>query len=477
MISRLIRLLGPRKLLCLAFDSLAFLLGIFCALAVGQPTLSAKGIIENAPIYLAASVVALISFRYQTLYKIRVMYSNLRQIIILSRNFLSTFLTLLVLYFFFEPHQLGTGVRINIALFVFFSYGFVVLNRFVVLRLIVRGIKPPQTTLKNSLAVGAGKLGCSAARTLQRHPELGYNLVAFVDDNAELLGRRIEGVEVCGSIDDIQMVAAEHEVEEIFLTINDIDHEDFFGIIERCKNLKCPINVVSDHFDVVEQKVDDFEFDELRFVTMFTRPNSVYQTTIKRVLDVIIATIIVVILSPVFLVVALLIKLTSKGPVLYVPESIGRDGKPFRFYKFRSMYNNVSNESHRQLMEDFISGRKQDGMKLQGDSRITPVGRFIRKYSIDEFPQLLNVIKGDMSLVGPRPSTQYEYDQMEKWHKRRYAVLPGMTGLWQVSGRSVVSFKDMVMMDIYYVENCSFWLDVGIFLKTFGVVIFGEGGH
>ena len=298
-----------------------------------------------------------------------------------------------------------------------------------------------------------------------------------MDDNEQLHREKMEGVEVCGSICNLETIVLEKDVEEIFITINDIDHEYLFDIIEKCKVVNCPINVVSNHFDVVERKVNQAEFDELRFITMFPRPNSLYQIAIKRIIDVIFASTIVVLLSPGLLLLALLIKLTSKGPVLYVPEVIGYDGKPFHFYKFRSMFANVSDKSHRELIVEFISGKKKDGMKLQDDPRITPIGRIIRKYSLDELPQLLNVIKGDMSLVGPRPSTQYEYGQMESWHKRRYAILPGMTGLWQVSGRSEVSFKDMIMMDIYYVENCSFWLDLEILFKTVGVVIFGEGGH
>jgi undecaprenyl-phosphate galactose phosphotransferase len=238
-----------------------------------------------------------------------------------------------------------------------------------------------------------------------------------------------------------------------------------------------PVNVVSNHFSVVEEKIEQSEFDEVQFVSLVPKANNFYRLFIKRAMDLLIATVILVLLSPILFTVAILIKLTSNGPVFYVPTSIGKDGKPFRFYKFRSMYNAVSDHSHRRLIADFISGKKKDGKKLQNDPRVTPIGKLIRKYSLDEFPQLINVLKGEMSLVGPRPSTQYEYDLMGCWHKKRYSVLPGMTGLWQVNGRSEVSFADMVMMDIYYVENCSFWFDIVILLKTIRVVIFGKGGY
>jgi undecaprenyl-phosphate galactose phosphotransferase len=193
-------------------------------------------------------------------------------------------------------------------------------------------------------------------------------------------------------------------------------------------------------------------------------------------MDLVLTVILLVVLSPMLLLIALLIKLTSRGPVLYSPTSIGRHGKPFTFYKFRSMHANVSHDTHKKLVADFIRG-KVVGAKLRKDPRVTKIGRFLRKYSLDEFPQLFNVLKGDMSLVGPRPSTQYEYDMMEAWHRRRFEVLPGITGLWQVSGRAEVSHNDMVMMDLYYIENCSLWSDIVILFKTVAVVLKGKGGH
>ena len=477
MIAHTLRKLGPRKILCLLLDLCSFLIGAHVASLIGGHTYTFDEFTKESSLFLGAIIFTLVSFRYHNLYKNRIVYSNLRQIMLLWRNFVFTFLAVLVLQFFFRPQQLQPNFRVHVAAFVFVSYALVVFHRFLLFRMLTKGVQPSQLSLKNAVAIGAGGLGASTARKLKNHLELGYNLVGFIDDDEQLHNVTVEGVEVCGGIRDLPTVTLQKDVEEIFITINDIDHEDLFDIIEKCKGVDCPINVVSNHFDVVERKVNQAEFDELRFVTMFPRPNSLYQTTIKRILDVVCASLIVLVLSPVLLFIAFLIKLTSKGPVLYVPMTIGKDGNEFRFHKFRSMYDNVSDRTHRALIEDFISGKKKDGMKLQGDSRITAIGKFIRKYSLDEFPQLLNVIKGEMSLVGPRPSTRYEYDQMENWHKRRYAVLPGMTGLWQVSGRSEVSFKDMIMMDIYYVENCSFWLDVDILMKTVRVVFSGVGGH
>ena len=329
MMPRIIRKLGPRKLLCLSLDALSFLIAIYFVVRQGKDSLSVKEFLESSPLFLGTALLTLFSFRRQNLYKIRIMYSNLRQIMILSKNVVSTFLTLLVLQFFFTPHEIQTGLRIHFALFVCLSFALVGFNRFVVFRLITKGIKPSEVSLKIAVAIGAGRLGVSTARTLKKNRELGYNLVGFVDDKKELHGEKVEGVEVCGKIDDLEKIVLEHDVEEIFITINDIDHEDLFGIIERCKNVRCPINVVSDHFDVVERKVNEAEFDELRFVTMFPRPDSLYQTTLKRFLDLVFGFLIAVLISPLLLVLALLVKMTSKGPSFTCPRQLERTERRF----------------------------------------------------------------------------------------------------------------------------------------------------
>ena len=477
MISRFIRRHGWRKLGCLMLDMLSFVGGGYCAYALAGIEGPGESMIYKSMLLAVTSLLTVFLFRYHNLYKLRMLNSPLRQLIPLLKSSIFTFLTVLVVYFVFRPDEVQAYSRLFVITFVTASYCFIAFGRFVIVRFFIRGILSTDSSRKNVIAVGAGRLGANTAAKLKSKRELGYHLVGFVDDNEKLRKRNIGGAAVLGSIDDLPEIVGVHDVDEIFITINEIDHEDLFDIIQKCKKSGCPVNVVSNHFHVVERKINKGEFDELRFVTMYSKLNSYYVNSMKPMLDVVLAAIILILMSPFFMILALLIKLSSKGPVLYVPLSIGKDGKPFRFYKFRSMYQDVSDESHKELIEQFISGKKKDGMKLQDDPRITPIGRLIRKFSLDEFAQLFNVLQGDMSLVGPRPSTQYEYDLMEKWHKRRYEIMPGMTGLWQVSGRSEVSFKDMVMMDIYYLENCSFWLDVEIMLKTIKVVIFGKGGH
>ena len=208
---------------------------------------------------------------------------------------------------------------------------------------------------------------------------------------------------------------------------------------------------------------------------------------LKRTIDIVLSLLALAILSPVFGVIALLVKLTSEGPVLFRQKRVGQYGTPFTFLKFRSMYSNNDSKIHQEYVAKFIAGRgnlkQPDGSsagayKLTNDPRVTPLGRFLRKTSLDELPQLLNVIKGEMSLVGPRPPVPYEFEKYHVWHRRRVVELrPGITGLWQVSGRSKTTFDDMVRLDLKYARLWSVWLDLKILAKTPAAVLSGEGAH
>jgi exopolysaccharide biosynthesis polyprenyl glycosylphosphotransferase len=208
---------------------------------------------------------------------------------------------------------------------------------------------------------------------------------------------------------------------------------------------------------------------------------------IKRIIDVIGSLIGLAIFSPLFLVFGLAIKLTSEGPVLFKQERLGLYGKRFIFLKFRSMYANCDQTIHQNYIKGWINGKKsaprseREGeivtYKMIDDHRITPFGRFLRKTSLDELPQFINVLKGEMSLVGPRPDMPYAYDLYDIWHRRRQLVKPGVTGLWQVKGRSSTDFDEMVRLDLKYIKTWSLWLDIKILIQTFRAVLSGKGAY
>ncbi len=200
----------------------------------------------------------------------------------------------------------------------------------------------------------------------------------------------------------------------------------------------------------------------------------------KRVVDLVLSAMALLILSPVLAVLALLIKLHSAGPVIFRQTRVGKDGRPFTFLKFRSMCHNADVSIHRDHVAALIAGHDQapangKSAKLERDPRITGLGRILRKTSIDELPQLINVLRGDMSLVGPRPAIPYEVELYQEWHKQRLKVSPGITGWWQVRGRNLVSFDDAVAMDLYYIEHLSLGMDLKILLMTPFAVLKGKG--
>lgn len=216
------------------------------------------------------------------------------------------------------------------------------------------------------------------------------------------------------------------------------------------------------------------------------RRRSWFEKAVKRSIDVVVSLLVLVIGFPFFLAIAILIKITSKGPVFFKQVRVGRDGAYFVLYKFRTMREGHDDTAHREFTRNFINGNgahaslDQNGdnvFKLTDDPRITGVGNFLRRVSLDELPQFINILKGEMTIVGPRPCLPYEYECYKDWHKQRVKVKPGLTGLWQVKGRSKVSFDEMVRLDLYYIEYWTLMMDVKIMLNTLPVMLAGTGGY
>lgn len=199
---------------------------------------------------------------------------------------------------------------------------------------------------------------------------------------------------------------------------------------------------------------------------------SSYFTLLKPVVDYLLAAILLIFTSPLFLIFAIGIKSYSPGPIFYYQKRIGKDGKPFRMIKFRSMRVNADTSPHKEYVQALIKQNTRprdlgrETLKLQADPRVTGLGKILRSFGLDELPQLINVLKGEMSIVGPRPSLDYEVEVYEEWHKQRLAVLPGITGVWQVTAHNSVSFDEMVQIDLAYIQKANLWLDLKVMLLT-----------
>jgi exopolysaccharide biosynthesis polyprenyl glycosylphosphotransferase len=267
----------------------------------------------------------------------------------------------------------------------------------------------------------------------------------------------------------------ETEVRNVILTgAEHLDDEAFLDLLRSVRLRKVSLRVVPGAVTLLKTRPVLSEYTGVPlFEIGYPRLDNT-QRSLKRLLDVTGSLLGLILLSPLLLSVALAVKLTSPGPVLFKQKRIGADEKPFICYMFRSMYQDAEARQ-----EELEAMNEADGavFKIKNDPRITPVGRFIRRWSIDELPQLINVLKGEMSLVGPRPLPVRDFERMSEMHKERLAAIPGMSGYWQISGRSNLSFEDMVRLDLYYIENWSLSFDIKIILKTLGTVLKREGAY
>jgi len=334
------------------------------------------------------------------------------------------------------------------------------------------------------LLVGAGDSGKMIAANLLTDRKFGLELVGFVDDHIDAGTKVYRSYIVLGNSDEIKDIVDIYNVHEIIICVSATTHEGLIQLVQKCKATNKSVQVYSDLYEVVSQKVQVERYSEFPMVRIGRFHSEDSYRIIKRIIDILGSLIGLILFSPIFLLAAVAIKLDSPGPIFFRQTRLGRHGKKFQFFKFRTMYLNADERVHKAYLKQYIKNGKKaenggtDGVfKLVNDKRITPVGRFLRRASFDEFPQLFNVLKGDMSLVGPRPCLPYEYEEYNPWHKERMKVLPGLTGLWQVSGRSAVAFDDMVVLDLYYIENMSPWFDMQLILKTIPVVLKGSGGH
>jgi exopolysaccharide biosynthesis polyprenyl glycosylphosphotransferase len=309
-------------------------------------------------------------------------------------------------------------------------------------------------------------------------PDNPYELGGILTRGGPLL----EGVRRLGEIGDLGRVLTRHQFDRVVLIRGDLGREELLSSIDCCLRHQVAWVVVPDLFELF---LDRLHLDDLvGFPVIGPSGSNIVglNRVIKRAVDLLVALVLIVLLSPLMAVVALLIKLSSRGPVLFVQERVGHNGQIFNFYKFRSMIVDGAENGHRETMARVIGENKpveQHGQapvfKLKDDPRTTPVGRCMRRFSLDELPQLFNVVKGDMSLIGPRPPIPYEVALYRERHRRRLEAQPGITGLWQVSGRNRLSFEDMVSLDIHYIENWSLSLDIRIAFKTIWAVLFSRG--
>ncbi len=320
---------------------------------------------------------------------------------------------------------------------------------------------------RNVLIAGTGRPALAMAAAVERAPYLGLELVGFLDDGAGEAGP------VLGSLAELETAARQRFVDELLIAVPPGDPR-FAALVERGLRLGLGVKITPDVLGAGSERMRVSYLGDTPMLEYQAKGLHGADLLLKRGFDILVSGLGLVLLFPLLLLLAVLVRLDSPGPVFYVSERCGRKGKAFRFYKFRSMRPGAEEE-----LEKLRHLNETDGpvFKIRRDPRVTRTGRLLRRLSLDELPQLWNILKGDMSLVGPRPPTPEEVAKYEDWQLRRLEIRPGLTCLWQIGGRSDLSFAEWMKLDLFYLDNWSFWLDLKIILKTVFVVLRGQGAY
>ncbi len=433
--------------------------------------------IEQGVFIFLFSIIVLVILKSLNLYKLNVLFDFSEHLLNLSICAIISTILLASLAFFLKFLSISES-RLVIALFFPVSLVIFFLYRVIIFIPLYRFLAKRELFTEKVVIVGGGDVAKMLAANLEFNKSYGLSIVGFIDDNVSTDTVIFHGKRVLGRVDSINEIVKSLNVQEIIICTEDTTIEKFLDILDICINTNARVKVASPFYGIVK-KINSETYGSIEVVEINKQHSISQYALIKRIFDIVLSLIGIIILLPVMSFIAIAIYIDSGRPVIFSQIRIGKNGKPFKFYKFRSMYQAREEKDRIQKVREFIKmGKKPSSTttKIVDVNRITRVGKFIRKTSLDELPQLFNVIKGDMSLVGPRPCLPYEWEEYKPWHRRRLSTTPGCTGVWQVSGRSEVSFDDMVIMDLYYIQSQSLFFDLKIILKTFPVMLFGKGG-
>jgi exopolysaccharide biosynthesis polyprenyl glycosylphosphotransferase len=348
-----------------------------------------------------------------------------------------------------------------------------VLSRLVLRYLLVQ-FRLKGRNLRHMIIVGTNARAISFAKKVEKRPDLGYRILGFVDEGPGTRAFQGSGYSLVAQVGEFHRFVTDNVVDEVVigLPMKSCYHQSSL-IVSLCEEQGIIVRFLPDIFDLKRGPEQGGPVGDPAVVTIHVGQMTGFSIALKRLMDVALSSLVLLLFSPVFGLVALVIKKTSRGPVFFVQERVGLNKRRFRLYKFRTM---VADAEKRIAELEHLNEVDGPAFKIKNDPRITPVGRFLRKTSIDELPQLLNVLKGDMSLVGPRPLPFRDYEGFDvDWHRRRFSVRPGITCLWQANGRSNVSFDHWMELDMQYIDEWSLGLDVKILVMTIPAVLRGSG--
>jgi len=378
-------------------------------------------------------------------------------------------LLIMVVLFAFKAGEIS---RLFIAIFGAVSFCLLVLER-LVLRNVAHSGRRSGFNYRSIIIVGTGRRARQLAQVIQGNKHWGLKLIGFVSDQSEIKIEKLMGFPVLGSVSDLAEMLPRYVIDELIFTVSRKRLEELEDLFLLCEEQGVRTRVAINFFPHMIAKVHLDDLQGIPLLTFTTTPNDEVLLLAKRFFDVFVSLSLLMFLSPLLIAILLLIKVTSPGPIFFRQIRVGLNGRRFTLYKFRSMLKNA---------EDLKSGVEHlnemasPAFKIKDDPRATRIGRVLRRTSFDEIPQLYNVLRGDMSIVGPRPPLPLEVDKYERWQRRRLSMKPGLTCIWQINGRNKIKdFKKWMEMDLHYIDNWSLKLDLKIFVKTIIVVLAGRG--
>ena len=361
-----------------------------------------------------------------------------------------------------------------------------------ILRMIQVHLRDRGINLIPTLVVGTNSEARQTIAELSARRYLGYRVLGLVgsDVDRDITSSDLDNgdsIPVIGHVDQLAEHITRYRIQEVIITDNSLENEKLFdAMMQVGRGQRVEFRFAPSLFNVLPKKTSIEQIGVLPMVRLFREPLSDVQRFLKRLSDISIAVMAIVLSTPLWVLAAILVKSSSKGPILFKQERVGMDGRVFLCLKFRTMFVDSTDDIHKEAYRKNIQGKKEANSgsesspvygKVRNDPRITKFGKWLRMASIDELPQLLNVLRGDMSIVGPRPPIPYEVEEYDIKHRKRLDMKPGITGLWQVSGRNRLTFDDMIRVDLYYIENWSLLLDLKIIFLTLPAVFRGDGAR
>jgi len=389
--------------------------------------------------------------------------------IIVKTGFLATLITGTLIFIL----KLTYVSRIFVALFSAISVTLLSLEKVMLIQSF-KHASPREDSYKHLLVVGTGKRAEKFVQMVKQRPEWGIKIVGIIDDEPEKIGIDVSNIKVIGLLKDIPNLLHEKIIDEVVFIVPRLWLSRIEQSILSCEREGIKVSVAVDLFNFNIGKLQATDLGGIPLMRLETTPGSPWELFIKRSLDIVVSLVGLVILAPLLLLITVVIKLNSPGPLFFKQERNGMNGRKFTLLKFRSMVLGAE-----KMQEELLALNEMDGpvFKIKDDPRLTKIGKFMRKTSLDELPQLINVLKGDMSLVGPRPPIPGEVTNYKTWQRRRLSMRPGITCFWQISGRNEIDFERWMKLDLKYIDNWSLGLDFKIFFKTIPVVLFGTGAR